>query len=300
MSGADIVVFYLARGIDGGLASASRFFESYAQHPAGIPHRLVVITKGWDGMVGLDRIQNWSRKLGGSVLMVQDDGFDLGAFSTATELISAGYCCFLNTHSQILESDWLLNLTRALSRSDIGIVGATGSYGTFATPPALQWAMLRERKAMLGLPAFLLRACYLALFKLPRTYLRYSRQWPAFPNPHIRTNAFMLRHSDFRAFLGTLPFPSTKEHVWSMESGRQGLTRFLQRQGLGALLVGKDGALFEPDEWPASGTFRTPHQPNLLVADNQTRSYGQADHGTQRLLELAAWGKTVSMDAKNP
>jgi hypothetical protein len=300
MSSPDIAVFYLARGIGGGLSAAAAFFESYQQHPAGLPHRLVVITKGWDGMAGLDRVQSWTKRLGGSVLMVKDDGFDLGAYSTATELITSGYCCFFNTHSQILENDWLLNMSSAVSRPDVGIVGATGSYGSIATPPRLQIAMLRQRQSALGLPAFLLRLLYLALVRVPKFYLLETRQWPGFPNPHVRTNAFMLRHSDFRAFLGKHAFPGKKQDVWSMESGNHGLTRFFQKQGLGALVVGRNGVGYEPEHWPESGVFRSPQQPNLMVADNQTRGYERADPAMQRLLELTAWGKIVSPDTTNP
>ena len=47
-------------------------------------------------------------------------------------------------------------------------------------------------------------------------------------------------------------------------------------------------------DWIASGTFRVPGQPNLLIADNQTETYAAADRPMRRILEFAAWGKTLT------
>ena len=53
---------------------------------------------------------------------------------------------------------------------------------------------------------------------------------------------------------------------------------------LQVLLVGREGRPYEKEEWSRSKTFRLDNQQNLLVADNQTRQYDQADLETRKLL----------------
>ena len=48
-----LALVYLARGVGGGLSSVKAFFNAYDIHPAGCPHELIVIIKGWDGIEGL-------------------------------------------------------------------------------------------------------------------------------------------------------------------------------------------------------------------------------------------------------
>src|SRR5581483_7525301 len=91
------------------------------------------------------------------------------------------------------------------------------------------------------------------------------RQFPGFPNPHIRTSGFMLR----RARL--MPFQpadiKTKMDAIAFESGDNGLTAQLRRAGLAALVCTKDGRGFDVRDWPRSGTFRLGDQPNLILTD---------------------------------
>ncbi len=53
-----------------------RFLASYVAHPAGLPHRLVVQAKGWDGVSGRDRLTGLEREHGASIVDLTDDGFD--------------------------------------------------------------------------------------------------------------------------------------------------------------------------------------------------------------------------------
>jgi hypothetical protein len=55
-------------------------------------------------------------------------------------------------------------------------------------------------------------------------------------------------------------------------------------------VVGRDGAAYEPAEWPNSRTFRVDEQENLLVADNRTDEYASADAATRAALRRMAWG----------
>ena len=110
---------------------------------------------------------------------------------------------------------------------------------------------------------------------LPRSLLRAGR-YPAFPNPHIRTNAFMLE----RQRLLDLRWPETtrKSQAYELESGNEQHHPADRGAGLRALVVGRDGRAYDPDGWRDSPTFRAAEQANLLVGttrhDTTTRRRG--------------------------
>jgi hypothetical protein len=68
------------------------------------------------------------------------------------------------------------------------------------------------------------------------------------------------------------------------------LTTQLTAQGLEVVVVGRDGRGYSANEWPNSKTFRSAEQGNLLVADNRTRQYADADEELKQYLRELAWG----------
>ncbi|MFW8646000.1 glycosyltransferase family A protein [Rhizobium beringeri] len=64
------------------------------------------------------------------------------------------------------------------------------------------------------------------------------REFPHFPNPHIRSNAFLVKRDDLLA----IPLEDKgKMAACRFESGKEGLSMHLLRQGLDILVVGADG-----------------------------------------------------------
>ena len=110
-----------------------------------------------------------------------------------------------------------------------------------------------------------------------------------YPNPHIRTNAFMIeRH----VFLDALPRPiTTKKESYLFESGPAGLTQSVLQRGKTVVVVGCDGRVYDVDQWAASGTFRLDKQDNLLVHDNQTRAFENLNTEEKRAFAEMTWGK---------
>jgi hypothetical protein len=112
-----------------------------------------------------------------------------------------------------------------------------------------------------------------------------------FPSHHIRTNAFMLTgEMCSRMRLGKL---RSKVDAYRLESGRASITRQVERTGLRAVVVTRDGHSHRVAEWPASNVFWQRTQENLLVADNQTREYERGDPDLRMLLSRYAWGESA-------
>jgi hypothetical protein len=127
--------------------------------------------------------------------------------------------------------------------------------------------------------------------------LLIARQ-PRFPAPHLRTNAFLLgRELMLRIKAGPL---NDKTETYLLESGRRSLTRQIEGMGLQVLVAGRDGATYGARDWPHSRTFWQGSQENLIIADNQTRSYERGDLEVRRALSAHAWGDLAAPAGPDP
>ena len=122
------------------------------------------------------------------------------------------------------------------------------------------------------------------------------RDFRPFPNPHLRSNAFMIS----RQLLIDLDFKldNTKASTNRFESGPDGLPTALAQRGLSSVLVGANGVGYEVADWPKSVTFRLGDQANVLVTDNQTRGFAAMSKWPRVLHERMTWGDFLS--AKEP
>ncbi|MBZ9656089.1 glycosyltransferase family 2 protein [Phyllobacterium lublinensis] len=113
------------------------------------------------------------------------------------------------------------------------------------------------------------------------------RDFPRFPNPHIRSTAFLVRRKDLLAV--TLE-DKGKIACCKFESGTEGLSISMMRQGLELLVVGADGVGYSMEQWPTCGAFRSGNQSNLLASDNQTDSYNGYSAEEKLAHRIMSWG----------
>lgn len=246
------------------------FLDSYRRRSAGIAHELVVVLNGFRDLQAarsagfLDPLANVPHQ----AICCHPLAIDLVVYADMARQLDTEFLCFLNATSELLGDDWLAKLRRHSARPEVGIVGATASYETHRDSQAVQWRAFRGLRTAVA--------------------VRTKRAFPAFPNPHIRTNAFMLRSHVFRELRPRRV--ETKFDAYRFESGTNGVTAQIRHLGLHACVVGRDGTGYDVDDWPASGTFRAGEQHNLLVADRRTREWDDADPVLRRQLATAAWG----------
>jgi hypothetical protein len=193
-----------------------------------------------------------------------DRGFDIGAYFQAAESHNHEYLLFLNSYSVIKADNWLLHYVKAMqSHPDCGVVGATGS---FMRPPRLRPDDLTPEEVILHL-----------------------HEKISFPNPHIRTNAFMIRRDVFlNISRGAL---STKQECYELECGINSLTVQIKRMGLQPVVVDLHGRAWREPDWRLSRTFLSGDQENNLIADNVTRRYATAKSKWRRQAAFDAWGE---------
>ena len=273
----DIAVLFLARGIGGGLSAAEDFFATYRAHDSGVPHELIVLVKGWEGVEGLDRMRKSAAALGAGFLELPDDGFDLTAYFRAAMQVGHRYVCLLNTHSRIRADHWLFKLLNGIRQPGVGAAGATGLWQSgFSDVVAMplvrdvpwQWWLLYPLRVIMN-----------------------AYRFRTFPNPYLRTNALLLERERYLQFMRARGAPTTKMKAQVLESGRKGLSCFIRESGHDIVVVGADGRVFKIGYWPESGTFFVPGHPNLLVSDNQTRAFDTSDEVHRQILAYRAWGQ---------
>ena len=235
------------------------FAEGYREHAPGTDHRLILLLNNVADRGVRDACQATAEELGGELLETPEPQLDLAAYYEAARRIEADRLCFLNSYSTPLIPGWLATLAAPLAQQNVGLVGASGSYESFST-----------------------NAPFVA-----RPYR--ARQFPRFPNPHVRTNAFILGR-ELMLELAWGPI-RTKLDAWKLESGWQSMTRQVWSRGLSTLVVGRDGRAYGPEELYESATFRRGSQPNRLIDDNRTREFEQAPPRRRQRLFALAWGK---------
>jgi hypothetical protein len=246
-----------------GVEPLRRFLDSYREHPAGLDHRLLMVFRRQNR---IDVLQSLLAEVAHEPVKLVEPRFDLDAYLTAARSVSEPYVCLFNSSSELLTDGWLEKLARHLVRPGVGLVGATGSFEGQATT------------------------------KLLRPFVR--KQLAPFPNPHVRTNAFMLS----RELMLDLDWGPLRRKIdaWRVESGPRNITRQVLDRDLEALVVGRDGEAYPPERWHASRTFRSGAQENLLAADNRTREFDQAGPSLRRALAEAAWGADVGRELPAP
>jgi hypothetical protein len=117
----------------------------------------------------------------------------------------------------------------------------------------------------------------------------YFQSMPDYPNPHLRTNGFII---DRCLFLETLPSNVlTRESAYLYECGPNSLTRKILSNGKKAIVVGRDGRRYDVEAWPESRTFRLQDQANLLIRDNQTRAFEAMNRREREAFAAMTWGE---------
>ena len=288
----DICVVHLVRA-QNGIAPLKDFLESYKQNPGGIAHDLLILFKGFKNEGQLQEHRLALKPFKYKELHVPDEGFDITAYFAVPRSFDYKYYCFLNSFSVILDAEWLLKLYQYISKDEVGLVGATGSYQSLyvATDPN-QWKQLIEKVIQKSKYPWL-RRYWIGRLDWTLRYLvndwRFRSYFDPFPNYHIRSNAFMLR-KDVIKKIGC-PEIHSKIDAYRCESGKRSITRQVIGLGKKVLVVGRNGKAYEKEDWWKSNTFWQAEQSNLLISDNQTRRYAESTLSEKKYSSHSAWGE---------
>lgn len=273
-----------------------RFLASYQRFSGGHEHSLVVLLNGFEDEYELAPYHDLLRGVEHQSILLPGACQDIAAYLEAARRCPCDILCFLNSYSELLDEAWLLKLHSHITRQGVGLAGASGSYESPASAPAPKPAYVTG-----GSPLWRARTNFYIARHHPaqrraweRERRRAQAQYEPFPNPHLRTNGWMIARDLLLGLeAGDL---STKEGALAFESGRASLTRQVLARGLQVLVVGRDGRGYEPKQWFQSRTFRSGEQENLLISDNRTQQFAQEDVQERAFLARLAWGEEAAAE----
>jgi len=289
-----------------------RFLDSYRRFDAGAGHRLLVLLNGFEPDQDLSPWREGLEDIEHEELRLERPLLDLAAYAQVSARVSAERYCFVNSWAELLADDWLGAMNRALSATGVGLVGATGSWGSIRSyqrfmvglggaysrvfPDRRRAVEMLEAiarsdpgpapppQARRGIPGL----------AFARALLGQSRGFAPFPVHHVRTSSFMI---DGAVLRGVRLRPiADKNDTYRLESGHDSITAQVERLGLSAVVVGRDGVACRPQEWPESRTFWQGDQENLLIADKQTAYYARGSRVEREVLARYAWGERAEVD----
>ena len=298
----DLALVHLVRKANGP-EPFREFLESYRAVEAGADHDLVLLLKGFASDREADEAAALAEGIEAQRLYVGDEGFDVGAYFTAVDRLEHARLCFVNSFTTVRAPGWLALLETALRLPDAGIAGATGSWAShwswlrfnlgLSSPyreafPDRAWAheqvMRLNPDGRRVLAPLWLRHAVGAAIVVPHFVGRFG----PFPAAHVRTNGFLVERELMRSLERT-PV-RRKFDAFVVEGGRRSLTGQIAELGLRPLLAGADGLAYDVPDWARSGVFWQRGQENVLLEDNQTRGYRDADLDLRRYYAAFAWG----------
>lgn len=258
------------------------FISSYKKFASGFPHNLVLLFNGVMNKDDTNAYHEYALQQG----LVYDSyyrekGQDLEVYFWIARQLSVEYVLFLNSYSILLSQNWLYKyMNIVIKEKRIGVISATGSYQSYYSSLLYEnsWRWEKDNSFRVNWRKYKL---------LIKTIFFYRFCFKPFPNPHIRTNAFLINKELFLSL--KFKVPEDKFRAYQFESGRTGLTNQLLRKNLRVLIVDVFGNFYEMTNWYQSRTFWTSNQENLLVSDNQTGIYQDATSAERAKMSYNAW-----------
>jgi hypothetical protein len=275
-----IAVVYLS-WLPYGITYFKEFLNSYTKHPSQTPHELVIL---FNGYVKSGDVTPYLELLSDSglnpSLYYLKEGYDIDAYFFVAAKLKHDYVLFLNTYSRILYSGWLDIYVKHF-KGNVGLMGATASWQSLFNTWASRANLVYESQKGL-LHNFRKFKLFIKTFFFRRFFL------VPFPNPHVRTNAFMIRRELFlQAHRRRI---RSKYDAYLFENGKKSLTRQVLAWGFDVLVVDCRGNSYQANQWPQSKTFWISEQENLLIEDNQTDLYKMSGPHRRQILTKMAWG----------
>lgn len=282
-----------------GAAVFEAFLDSYERHDAGAEHELVLLYNGFSGDASLRPFRGRAQGLRAHEIVLGERCLDLAAYRQAAQRLEHERICFVNSYSTLLADRWLGLLEASLADPRVGAAGATGSYASHLSYALFQLGVRSQYGAAFGTRRVAREVMHELsgdsvpgpvrhwLFNLVEL-VRRSRATGRFPVAHLRTNGFLIERELFVALSAVAV--GVKWDAYRIESGPSSITARLRALDRPPVVVDRLGVARAVPDWHRADGFWQAGQKDLLIADNQTRSYAHATPRQRAVLSASAWG----------
>tara|TARA_Y100000768_G_C23962613_1_gene676161 strand:+ start:388 stop:1212 length:825 start_codon:yes stop_codon:yes gene_type:complete len=265
------IVAYVAYG-PFGIDYLKRFISAYTKFNSGEKHEILICFKGFSNY---EEIKKFKKIINFEFIEFfeknEKNDYDIGSYFRIADAYKDRLILFLDTHTRMNCNNWLRIFLE--NYSEKRLIGATGSFASISSQ--------------------FLRLYYsqYSKFQQIRWGLNHLKKFKLFPNPHLRTTAFLIKGLD----LMQLNFDKTKFikkiETNYFESGRKSLTIQLQNKGFEIGIVNSDNKFFDIRTWRQSDTYCLGEQSKLIFVDNRTDEYKNASKEQKIKMNSLFWGK---------
>tara|TARA_B100000579_G_C22825950_1_gene853137 strand:- start:412 stop:1221 length:810 start_codon:yes stop_codon:yes gene_type:complete len=264
-----ILVVYLISIYDD-RKNLKKFIDHYKQHDPGVDHELLICFKNFNKNDPIFEIQELKELKFTKFFDYKNyNDYDWGSYRRIASNFEDKIIFFMNCHSFPIVNNWLkIFIDNYRPKTLLG-------------PGASNESMVQS--ALNGIHSN-------KKFKSFLYALSNFVDFPLFPNPHIRSNCFMLSSKDFLNLKLSNKYRFNKKGTWINESGRNGMTNQLKKKNFKVFVVNAEGKLFDEKNWIKSSTYALNNQKKLIVSDKFSRIYEELSEEEKFKYTKLVWG----------
>jgi hypothetical protein len=265
----NILVCYLYTKFDN-IRKINCFLKNYKKYKSGIKHDLIICFKLLD-----QHDLKIARKALKNIKYIEfidpckKNDWDFGSYKRVAKTFYNKDILFLNSHSYPVCNNWLKKLF--LYKNKKTVIAPTASYESLVD-------------------SIKLKNKFHKIFRYLIRKKRFSKNFDKFPNPHLRTSSFLINSRIFFNYIKDKPLKN-KEDTLKIESGKNGLMKFLKKKKIKTLVVNSDGNKFDEDNWKFSETYCYKKKNKAIISDKHSRKFIKFDKNKKQSVRLKVWGK---------
>ena len=248
----EILVVYLISIYDN-KNCLEKFIKHYQKFNAGCKHKLLICFKNFtvnDPILSSKFLRPVDYKP--YIDSKNYNDFDWGSYKRIASEHPDKIIFFMNCHSYPIVNNWLKLFKKNFTENVV--LGPGGSYESLTTGEFKNYYKNGILKSFIN-------------------SISNFFYFPLFPNPHLRSNCFMINATDFLLLKFGNKYKFKKKGTWIKESGRNSMYRQLKNLGYEIYIVNSDGNIFDEKKWKFSRTFCLGNQEKLIISDKFSRKY---------------------------
>lgn len=245
------------------------FVKYYKKYKSGLNHRLIVCLK----LLNSKEIIN-TRKYLKNIKYTEFidpckiNDWDFGSYKRVSKCFYDKDILFLNSHSYPICNNWLKKLFHYKNKHTV--IAPTASYESLVD-------------------SIKLKNKFHKIFRYLIRKNRFLKNFDKFPNPHLRTSNFLINSRIFFNYIKNKPLKN-KEDTLKIESGKNGLIKYLKKKKIKVFVVNSDGNKFDEQNWSYSETYCFLKKNKAIISDKHTRKFINFDKNKKQTVRLKVWG----------
>jgi len=268
----NLIVVYLCY-YKNNFTHVDKFINNYKKYKSGINHNLLICFKNLDHEK-IIFLKKKFKKIKYNFVIDNFGDYDIGSYFRLAKKYKKKNLFFVGSYSYPAINNWLKIIYNNFANNTL--ISSAGSYQSL-TSDAFNNSYRYNNNFIYN---FLLRIIF---------FLKNLIYFPIFPNPHVRTNSFLIKAKDLLKYPYKLNY-KRKFDCWRFESGRHSLTNFFKKKRFNIIVVNSKSNIFNKNSWKYSDTYFYKEQKSIIIKDKHTDLFNNSNKRDKLKLEKMVWG----------